>query len=244
MKRTLAILFILTIIFSMTAFANSAEPPGITIIVTNPPKDLAISIDNPTDEYNPSSFRQTSKLWETYYHLYYSDALAIEDKLYACEFIISYNGESHTIPMPSDILPLSSYSNVLTLDLDDHTIAVYDNPMRTYMLVALRVALTLLIESFVFFTMFGYRKRSSAIVFFVTNIATQTFLNAMFTGPNLGTYWTIGYFFVELVVFAAEMLVYAVFLHEQSRKTAVGCAILANFVSLFIGGALISYLPI
>ena len=34
----------LSIAFPAGVFANSAEPPGLTVIVSNPPADLSISI--------------------------------------------------------------------------------------------------------------------------------------------------------------------------------------------------------
>jgi hypothetical protein len=235
----------LAIIISLTpvVFANSAEPPGLTVLVTFPPDDLELSLrfdDGETAEAIP--LRMERKAWEAYYRFHYYMDGRIERGSFENAVLVAQSSErSFECSMPD--YSFGYYNNLITLNMTDETIAAGQTPGRTALLVAMRVCLTLIIEGLVFF-LFRYRNKKSWILFIVVNLMTQTALNASITGPLDSPYWLIGYFFAEILIFAAEMLVFGLALPEHRKLRGVGCAFCANLLSLIIGSQIISNLPV
>lgn len=240
MKRTLAILFILTMIFSMTALANSAEPPGIIIQVLSAPADLTLTMDYPDNQYSPIPLNREQKFGESEYSLgflSFSILSAKEDLM----LIVSTDGESYTVPMPQSSYAL--YNNKLSLDLESKTLTDGHRPNREFLLVLCRVILTLLLEGIVLY-LFGYRTREQKKLFIKTNLITQGLLNLFISFSASMSYYVFAFVFLEILIFLSESFIFAANLDNSNRKRAVLFALCANFVSLFLGGALISYLPI
>ena len=158
---------VLIVLIPCICFCNSAEPPSLLIIVSNPPNDLEISLtgkDNTT-----ISARVDDKGIEKYYTFYSRDfQQASEDVL-----IISRGATKVKVNI---LRPLDLYSNVQTLDLKTMTLTRGKLLSRSIILVAIRVILTLGIEGAIFFLM-GFREMRSWIAFFIINLITQGLLN-------------------------------------------------------------------
>ena len=115
---------------------------------------------------------------------------------------------------------------------------------RNVLLVAIRVAVTLITEG-VIFELMSYRSRRSRIVFLAVNLVTQTLLNVTIAGNYLANgYWEIGFFFMEALIFLAEGILFAALLREHRRFRGFFTALLANAVSLVCGWCLIANLPL
>ena len=241
MKRTLAILFILTMIFSMTALANSAEPPGFTIQVFAPPSDMVLTKDYPGNQYSPVPLDREQKFGEVNYILEYGDSPWFKDDLKNLTLIVSTGGESYTIPLPQEVY--GRYNNKLFLDLESKTLTDGRRPNREFLLVLCRVILTLFLEGIVLY-LFGYRTREQKKLFIKTNLITQGLLNLFISFSASTSYYVFAFVFLEILIFLSESFIFAANLDNSNRKRAVLFALCANFVSLFLGGALISYLPI
>jgi hypothetical protein len=76
-----------------------------------------------------------------------------------------------------------------------------------------------------------------------TTALSETALNAMITGPELG-YWFLIYALMELLIFVAESAAIGSIVKEKKWSTNVLCVILANALSLVLGGWLITCLPV
>lgn len=113
--------------------------------------------------------------------------------------------------------------------------------MRTYILIALRVILTLIIEGVVLYA-FGFRQKRTYLVFLIVNLLTQGFLNYSFTGPNLSYIWWVKYIVIEICIVAVELILFELFIKEKGPK--VNFVLVANLLSLLVGGYVISSLPI
>ena len=221
------------------ASANSAEPPGLTVLVMAPPGDLEVTIAFPNREVELDRVR---KGWEAYYSYYYhQDPGVIKMQLKQAELIFRSGDEEVICPLPSDTF--STYNNLVTLDWSGRTVTVGQPAWRPWLLVALRVGLTLIIEGAVFWP-FGYRTRRSWTVFLLINLATQTGLNAMINGPDLRGYWFLGFVLGEILILLVEVWLFAALLKEREKSRAVMHAITANLVSLWVGSLLIEYLPV
>ena len=215
--------------------ANAAEPPSILIIVPNAPKDMEITLE-PGDI---QAYR-TDKLIESYFTfrrtelktgINYTLRIAAQAK----SFEIALNA------------PLQAYNNVFTLDLEHERLTPGKSLSRSLALPALRVSLTLFIEGLVFW-LFGYRSRRSWLVFILANLATQVFLNlTLFANVQLPPY--TGYlilelFFLEILITIVELALFLIFISEKPRWVTLLYVLAANFLSLFLGGFLITQLPV
>lgn len=228
------IVIIMTLFVTSTGYANSAEPPSITIIVPNPPNDIDIRLDIGEEYIN--SIR-VDKLTESYFSFYSSDLGTNHN--YDINMIIGEN--SSTIKIDK---PLDTYNNIYTLDWENETLEVGKAPFRSIKLIAIRVVLTLILEAIIFL-LFGFKSKKSWVIFIVVNLITQGVLNIWLNiFSSVDSYVIFGLIIAEIFVFITEIIAFLVLVREQGKlKTAI-YVIIANLLSLIAGGCLISYLPI
>jgi hypothetical protein len=229
------LILILTVLaIPSVAFANSAQPPSIIVLVANPPRDLEIHLDR---DGQIIESRKNEKLLETTFsfHSYHFQ----KNEIY--QFLVVTDGETLAIPIDT---PLTGYNNLYTLDLKTNTVTQGRAPYKNALFIALRVVLTLLIEGLIFYA-FGFRKKQSWIIFLLLNLMTQgalnIWLNSMF--PTNG-YIIFALVIGEFFVFLAELIGFTALIREQKRLKTAAYVILANFVSLVLGGYLITLLPL
>ena len=227
-KRILLLLLIpvvLTVGVPSICYANSPPPPAIFIIVPDAPKDLVLKI---------GSFHVTrkDKLFESYFGFGTFENKVPQDTVLQ----VTTGGASFDVAIP----PLTKYSNTLTLDLRNKILTPGAPSFHAYEFAAITVVLTLLIEGIVFY-FFGYRKKSSWLVFLVTNLITQGFLYFMLTTsvyPTLYNYAVFELIFGEILVFIIEIAAFLTLINEHHRLETFLYVIVANLVSLFAGGYL------
>lgn len=240
--KIFAILLLLGISLSTAAYANSAEPPSFTVIVSNPPKDLSLYLlFADAGEEEAIALEKERKVWETYYRFFYHMSPIRNNNMGGTVLIVQSNEKNFQCSLPASTM--NTYNNLLMLDMEKESLTIGQPPLRVPILVAMRIILTLIIEGVVFF-LFGYRKKASWLAFFAINLVTQGALNAMLTGPSLGSYWGLGFIFGEIVVLVVELIAFTCFVKEFGKRRAVVYTVTANAASLILGGLLISYLPI
>ena len=265
MKRVLSILMavFLVLVMPVTAGANAAEPPAVTILVMDAPEDLTLTLTFPEDANWPNGEKETpivlkrsSRGNETYYRFYYGqmktgcfyDSVNYLDRV---TITAATGGKETVCPLPErpkDEDGHSLYNVLLTLNLEKGALSWSNTTGRDALLIALRVGLTILIEGLVFFAC-GYRARRSWLIFLLTNLVTQGLLNlALSSAPTgLGAAMVsalLVYCGGEFLIFATEMLAFGLLLKEKSPSDGVVCALLANLASLLLGGALLLFLPL
>jgi hypothetical protein len=237
-KRNSSLLCIILLILTTftganICLANAAEPPSIIIIVPNAPQDLEISIDN-------MQASRTEKAFESYFSFYSYSFQAVEYTL-----TVTDGSDVFEIELDS---PLKEYNNIYTLDLDKRVLSEGESPSRDILLITIRIALTLMLEALVFF-LFGYRQKISWIIFLTVNLVTQgvlfIWLNSLYTSPLSGDFYIIlTMIFAEILIFIVEMTVFLIFIKEHRRLRTAGYVVVANLLSLILGGYLITVLPI
>ncbi len=213
-------------------YANSAVPPSILIIVPNAPNDLKISIGSENIEA-----RRTDKVIESYYTFYRGD-------LKYAEYTVKVTTADRTFEILLDT-PLKSYDNIFTLDLERQTLTSGESVSRSIALPSLRIILTLIIEAIVFF-LFGYRRKRSWLVFLIINLLTQGVLNIWLAGSTnpLDSYIIFSLIRGEMLVFIVEMIGFLIFVNEHHGLRTILYVMAANLLSLFVGGYLITVLPV
>jgi hypothetical protein len=218
-----------------TVSANSAEPPSLVILITNPTDDLSIVLVS--NENKPeASVRRVA--WEGYYIFYSRDMQTDGEHT----FKVTTNGESFECTLD---LPLQRYNNVVTLDVSKREFTPGTYPFRSVLLVLIRLLLTLLLEGIIFW-LFRYRQKRSWLIFLVINLITQGALNIWLNngGSLMPSYLLFGLIIGEVFVFATEMIAFPIFMREHKKSRILIYSFIANFISLIAGGYIISVLPV
>ncbi len=242
MKKILTILFLLVLLFSMAvpAFANSAEPPGLTILSNDLPQGAVLTLITPEGEI--LEFRQiirNDRAWESQHRLWFPWDFKNWSGTKLC---VTVGNDSFTCSLPEvEGIP---YNTVVTLDYKNQTLALGQDPWRQPLLTAIRILLTLLCEGLIFLA-FGFRKKRSWLVFFIVNLLTQGWLNIVLNDFAFSSsYILLALVGIEICIFLAEAVVFPLAVKERKVWQRIVYAITANAVSLAAGILLISNLPI
>lgn len=237
-KRLLLVMVLCTLMISIlptTALANSAEPPSLVILINNPPDDLSIVLIS--NENQPEAIVRRVA-WEGYYVFYSRDMLA--GGKYT--FKVTTNGESFECTLG---VLLQRYNNVVTLDLSNRELTLGKYPLRSVLLVTIRLLLTLLLEGIIFW-LFRFRQKRSWLIFLAINLVTQGALNIWLNsgGSLMPSYLIFSLIIGEFFVFVAEMIAFPIFIKEHEKSRILIYAFIANLISLITGGYIISVLPV
>lgn len=235
LKKCLSVILI-TIVLLMNivnvSYGNSTEPPSIMIIVQNAPKDLEISIGK---DNSFTKAKEIDKVLEKYYVFYYREIKEASK----CTLNVKTDNLTYEIDFK---MPLHIYRNIYTLNLGSQTLTPGKSISRSITLVSMRVILTLIIEGGVFY-LFGFRDRNSWIIFLIINLITQGALNIWINGLfPIQTYWFIGLIALEILIVIVEGIVILSCIKEH-RKNKLLFVISANFLSLVVGGYILTVLP-
>lgn len=237
-KKVILFIFIFIVlinIFTPTCYSNSAMPPSIVIIVTNPPKDLEVNL-----WLNNTCFEQriTKYAFENHYAFYHVDFIASND------YVLKVKSGSNNFEVPFEE-PINSYENIYTLDLHNRKIIKGELLLRSIILVSLRIIFTLLIEAGVFF-IFGFRNKKSWITFLIVNLVTQGGLNIYLDKLTIinGYYIIFALIYSEILILLLEAISFTVVVKEHGWVRRFTYAIVANIISLFVGGILLEYFPV
>ena len=237
-KSLLLITVLCTLLISVLpipALTNSAEPPSLVILINNPPEDLSIVL---VSNANKPEAIVRRVAWEGYY-VFYSRDMQDRDRY---TFRVTTNGENFYYTLDS---PLQRYNNVVTLDLYRREVRPGTYPFRSVLLVSIRLLLTLILEGGIFW-LFGFREKSSWIMFFVVNLVTQGALNILLNsgGSLMPSYLIFSLIIGEFFVFLTEMLAFPIFIKEHKKSRILLYAFIANLISLIAGGYIITILPV
>ena len=234
------LILIFPLLTALPIQANSAEPPGLLIVVENAPEDMRLAIQ--FDEQEIIELRVERKAWETYYRYYYHLSEARYDVDFTkAKLIVSSENINFSCDLPA--AAFETYNNLLQLNLKTQTVEMGISPYRAPLLVSMRVSLTLVIEGIVFF-LFGYRQKKSWQIFLITNLLTQGFVNIMLSKSIANSYAIIIYFILEMLVVLFELIPYMAFIDEHKKIRNFFTCLIANAASLVLGAWIITHLPI
>ncbi|MCE5235444.1 MAG: hypothetical protein LLF87_05250 [Eubacteriales bacterium] len=233
-----ALVLISLALFPARASANSAEPPAILVVVLHAPNDLEL-FAQVNGELVP--MRLSSAAWERYYKLHYFDYPGLPGDAMPTALVAASGGETKSVPMPA---LTSTYDNVYTLDYASMKLTRGTLPFRAALLTAMRVMLTLVLEGLVFY-LFGFRAKRSWIAFFIINLVTQGALNLVLSLSAFSSgYAVLALIILEIFVFLAEIPAFLLAVREKRWWRRLLYTLAANTASLFLGGVLITYLPV
>ncbi|MBQ8641709.1 MAG: hypothetical protein IJ480_05770 [Clostridia bacterium] len=248
MKKSIWAAMLTVLLFLLCAlpvFANAAEPPCFTILVNGAPEDLEIFLvraDGKEERLPPEK-----RGWETYFccDYYYNIERGVKlefDDVRQSSLRIVSGDVDVTMPIPVELV--QEYNTVFALQWPEMELEKVYLFWRTPLLVTMRVLITLVVEGLLLW-LFGYRQKRTWIIFLCVNLVTQTLLNLSLTGiiPPHG-YWWFAYIFGEVLVFIAEAAAYMLLFREKGKVQALVMALLANGISMALGGWILSNLPL
>lgn len=221
------------------ALANAAAPPSILIIVPHAPEEFSLSFSLGGEAFH---LQESTRGWERYYALYHMGVP------FESDLVVQAKTAGETMDYRIARETLQNYNNTFTLVLAGGQLPAALTPGylpgRDALLVMLRVSLTLLLEGLLLFAL-GYRQRRSWVVFLCMNLVTQGLLNfwLLDVSPFSG-YALLALFIGELFVFLAEAIVFARLAKEKTTGRRIAFTLLANLISLLLGGLLITRLPV
>lgn len=239
----LALSLIFAFILAPAAHGNSAEPPSLRVLVQNAPYDLTISIENEAVIYEKNGRELTANTYEGrmehIYEFYYGSADEVV-------LLLQSSSGSYTVTLDSQLL--TSYNNYITIDYQTREVWADKSVSRQVSLTIIRVVLTLILESLIFF-LFGFRRMRSWICFICVNLVTQGILNLWINGLTVWTSYDEFFALVFLLIFeilivAVESIFMILATYEQKRSRTFVCILIANIVSYLLGGMFIMFLPI
>lgn len=235
LKRIIVFVILMITIFNTISFGNSAQPPTLVILVNNPPENLKIEMLS-KDQEIPLNFRKLG--WEGQFSFF--DFALNRSEIYKLR--VTHGDVVFECTIDG---PLKHYNEVFTLNLKEQTLTRGEYPLRSFLLVGLRLSLTLLIEGIIFW-MYGFRQKSSWIIFLIINLITQGFLNIWLNSDAsvMPSYFVFTLIFGELFIFITEMIAFPILIKEENSHNLVSYAFVANFASLVIGCYMISRLPV
>lgn len=245
MKKIMSIMFL--ILFSFFLFvintkANSAEPPMVWILVpgTYERAEGVLIIDS---KVIPGYVR--SNKMETYIRFYYSSIPDFDHQKNLdgrnARFVITLDNHQYTIS--SDIRG-HGYNDLYTLDLETMTLSEGTTLERNAFLISLRLFSTLILEGFVFFLM-GYRQRKTWMLFLLVNLVTQGVLNVLINAHRPENFYMIfALIFYEIWIIITEEVILLLTVKEGKKPKLFFTILLANLLSLFLGGWFIMNLPL
>ena len=210
-------------------YANSGPPPAIIIAVSGASPDLKLTIGTQTPE-------RQDKPFTSYFIFARFDLQMSETGLHVTSTDTSFN-----IPISTNM----TYRNYFKLDLEKQTLTRVDTLPGTERIPFLMIISTLLIEGVVFY-LFGYRQRRSWQIFLAVNLVTQialiTWLSQSISFTDI--YAIFNLVVGEIFVFIIELIAFGILLREHGPVRRISYVLLANFLSLFLGGYLISQFAI
>ncbi|MCH4890155.1 hypothetical protein EZV73_21420 [Acidaminobacter sp. JC074] len=229
MKRSLVFILIFILLSPLNVYANSAEPPSIVIMCMDGPDDLEIY-------YGDVKLSKNQRIGEDFFSLYRSDFK--NEKNHVLKFV----SDKKTFEI--EIVKLDKYRSYYRLDYSKEKLSEGKGVVRSSVLIAIRILLTLIVEAAVFFV-FGFRSKKSWRAFLLINLLTQGSLNIWLSTmtPGYG-YIILALIFSEVLILLVESLGLSWYIDELATKYTVVTVIVANLISFYVGMMVIPLLPI
>ena len=243
--RSLLLLLLALTALTVSALADNAPKPQLTVLVENPPQETYY-LDLVAEGYHASTVQGGSGA------PLYGDLLGRELRPGVRSHYFFYTG----IPTDYQILVVTesgetwlsppcarrALQSSVTVDWEARTVTV-PSVARSYLLQFLCTLLPTLLLEGVVLLLFGYRRRRSFLTFLWVNLLTQgamsLYLAVRLTTGGFSGWILFAYVPMELAILLAELLLYRRFLPERGKTEATLYAVCANLSSALLGWTLL-----
>lgn len=233
-KRIIILICIALFLGQGFVMANSMEPPGMVIIIEGRHETLDVWL---TNDDRRISGNQKKWPFETQYWFYHNEG-------YDSKSTLLLHVKNELYERVYELEDVDQYHTTYSVKIDSNVLVEGKSFTRSVSLVGMRVLLTLLIEGLLFYIM-GFRKKRSWIVFLLVNLVTQMGLNLYINTSEVAVSYAIIYLiWGEFWVFLIEGISLPILVKEKKWYKVLMVVMVANTLSLFIGGYLLTWLPI
>ncbi len=239
-KKILSMLVVLIGLFliPLKAQANAAEPPIITIVISGVYDEVQGQLISDDVVIEGVVHHQKIETTIRFYRHTLFENQTLKDKVI---FDLQLDDQHYEIEHP--IMGMR-YNQVYTLNKKAGVLETGKSLVRNVSLIGIRFLLTLLIEGLVFLLM-KYRSKRTWLIFLLVNTITQGWLNfdITFNWQPHG-YVLFGFVIMEIIILTIETIIYLATIKEGRKIKILFTSILANMLSMFLGGYLIMTLPL
>lgn len=250
-KRLLALLgaLLLAAALPVTALAAHGEDTFLTIFLYSPPKDLALTLRYPESaELETMEMIREDRAWETTFRVYFRGHLIKwrNGLPEGTQLVVKGGGEEFSISLSKELK--AAENTVLRLDLNARELQTGGPPLRAFLLTALRIVVTLALQTLVFYRL-KYHDRRSWKIFAITAVVTQLALQLLIYHGASTLYsdyvlWVlVALILMEAFVTVVHTILLSHMLWEYREKRAVTGAVLCNVVTLVVGAVNVLFLP-
>jgi hypothetical protein len=245
MKKFLSVFFLIIIFMFIRSDhikANSAEPPMLWILI--PGTYDTIEGVLVVDSIVIHGWVNENKT-ESYIRFYYSSIPDFnrQEPIDGSDAVFFITLDNKQYMIKADIRA-SGYNDLYTFDVDSLALIKGKTWVRDATLVSVRLFSTLILEALVFF-MLGYRHRRTWILFLLVNLLTQGFLNIWLNSDMpQNVYMLFVLMVAEAVIIVVEEAVLLFTVKEGKIPKLFVTILLANLLSLFLGGWFIVNMPL
>ena len=239
---TIIVILFFSVMFISDIKANSAEPPMVWVLIPGTYDHIEGVLV--VDSLVFKGWVNENKT-ESYIRFYYGSIPDFDRQKEIdgsdATFFITLDNKQYMIQ--ADIRG-SGYNDLYTFDVNNLRLIKGKTFARDAALVSLRLFSTLILEALVFFLM-GYRTRRTWILFLLVNLVTQGFLNILINSDRPeNVYMLFVLMIAEAVIIMVEELVLLFTVKEGKALKLIGTILLANLLSLFLGGWFIVNMPL
>ncbi|MBR3151738.1 MAG: hypothetical protein IKF46_07150 [Erysipelotrichaceae bacterium] len=252
----LAVIFLL-IMSSSPVRADMGPKPSVNITFINAPDEpyYAVLLSD-KESYGPWSAgnagssieeKEIAAFFENYTDpdgfYFIGNASKIKDNIYRWTYypperfkILVYFPQSGRV-LTSEVQERFAFDSYYTCDLKDGSVVRNPHYRENLIGFGIRVVLTVVIELLIGL-LFGFRSKRSCWIIVITNLITQTLLNAVMGILDYSSgllVWVIFFPLMELIVILIESIIYGFALKEQKPGRRVFYAIIANIVTAVMG---------
>lgn len=239
---TIIVILFFSVMFISDIKANSAEPPMVWVLIpgTYDHIDGVLVVDSIVIK----GWVNENKT-ESYIRFYYGSIPDFnrQEEIDGSDAVFFITLDNKQYMIQADIRG-SGYNDLYTFDVNNLRLIKGKTFARDATLVSLRLFSTLILEGLVFFIM-GYRARRTWILFLMINLLTQGFLNILINSDRPeNVYMLFVLMIAEVVIIVVEEAVLLFTVKEGKALKLFATILLANLLSLFLGGWFILNLPL
>lgn len=239
---TIIVILFFSVMFISDIKANSAEPPMVWVLIpgTYDHIDGVLVVDSIVIK----GWVNENKT-ESYIRFYYGSIPDFnrQEEIDGSDAVFFITLDNKQYMIQADIRG-SGYNDLYTFDVNNLRLIKGKTFARDATLVSLRLFSTLILEGLVFFIM-GYRARRTWILFLIINLLTQGFLNILINSDRPeNVYMLFVLMIAEVVIIVVEEAVLLFTVKEGKALKLFATILLANLLSLFLGGWFILNLPL
>lgn len=254
MIRLAILVFVLwmMVIPAHAAMGGSYHPPAVTLITTNAPADLQITMELHKRDGTiiPTQLQKKTRGWEQQFRLYREAVYGIAQwygndyDLKDSRLILSSGGQERVIPLPQELTDLTDMNNVLILNYRTGKVTLGAPVWRMPLLAVIRVLGAVLVECLIF-RLYGYMEKKTFLLVGGVSAVIHGLLFWYTAGwLNFDPRSIVAYLVFLILALFVQVLVFITFVEEYDKNRTFSATTSACLASVAVTTAVMVFLPL